>query len=225
MARFFILFVCVLCSGALPLSAYGDDALPELAKSKPVQNPVILDDAAMAQEVERLNKAVRAIRTLRGHFVQNASNGGVQTGTFYWKRPDKLRIEYDSNPMLIVADGSNIAQIDKDLETIDQIRIGWTPYKFLLARKFDLAKGAELVGLRRMENMTLISVRDLKGKLDGEFTLVFREPDLTFLGWIWSNPFDGQVTFTLDNVVRDKKMKSSLFVIRESERRRGGRRH
>jgi outer membrane lipoprotein-sorting protein len=178
----------------------------------------------IAAQVERLNAYIRSIRTISGRFVQTTSNGNQQTGTFFWKRPDKLRIEYDTSPLLIVADGTNIAQIDKELETIDQIRISWTPYKFLLSRKFDLQKGADLVGVERTKNASFVTVRDKDGDLDGDFTLIFAEPELKLLGWTWENAFDGEVRFILSDVEEGRKLSSRLFVIREEERRRGGRR-
>ncbi len=181
-------------------------------------------EADIIAQVERLNAYVRSIRTIRGRFVQSTANGHQQTGTFFWKRPDKLRIEYDTAPLLIVADGSNIAQIDKELETIDQIRISWTPYKFLLARKFDLRKGADLVSVERSETASFVTVRDKDGDLDGDFTLIFAEPDLKLLGWTWENSFDGKISFILNDVEEGSKLSSALFVIREEERRRGGRR-
>ncbi|VAV87655.1 hypothetical protein MNBD_ALPHA06-165 [hydrothermal vent metagenome] len=178
----------------------------------------------MDQDIQRLNQYVRSIKSVRSRFVQTADNGSMETGTFYWKRPGKLRIEYDQSPLLIVADGANIAQIDKDLETIDQVRISWTPYKFLLARNFDLTKGMELMGVQKLATETRVTVRDPDGDIDGEFTLVFAEPELALRGWTWRNGFDGRVDFILQEQVRDSKLASSLFVIREEERRRGGRR-
>jgi len=194
--------------------------LTGFAASTPAPTP----DPTLEQQVERLNAYVRSIRTISGRFVQSTANGGQQTGTFYWKRPDKLRIEYDTSPLLIVSDGSNIAQIDRELETIDQIRISWTPYKFLLSRKFDLNKGAELVGLDQTDSASFVTVRDKDGDLDGDFTLIFAEPNLRFLGWTWQNAFDGEVRFLLSDVEEGAKLKSALFTIREEERRRGGRR-
>lgn len=194
------------------------------ATSKPMIPAPAVQPLNMDQEIKRLNRFVRSIRTIRGSFVQTAENGSLATGQFYWRRPGKLRIEYDNSPLLIVADGSNIAQIDKDLETIDQVRISWTPYKFLLARKFDLTKGMELVRIKKLAKQTRVTVRDPDGEMEGEFTLVFAEPKLQLLGWTWANTFDGQVDFTLKDTVQDTKLSRSLFVIREQDRRRGGRR-
>lgn len=190
-----------------------------VAKDTPAQQAQDVE-----QQIDRLNAYIRSIRTISGHFVQTTSSGDRQTGTFFWKRPDKLRIEYDTTPLLIVADGSNIAQIDKELETIDQVRISWTPYKFLLSRKFDLQKGAKLVNLERTDTASFVTVQDKDGDLDGDFTLIFAEPKLKFLGWTWNNAFDGEVRFLLSDIEEGKKLNSSLFVIREEERRRGGRR-
>jgi len=185
----------------------------------PAEQPLDAD-----KEIKRINSFVRSIRTIKGDFVQTAENGSLATGKFYWRRPGKLRIEYDKSPLLIVADGSNIAQIDKDLETIDQVRISWTPYKFLLSRRFDLTKGMELVGIEKFPDQTRVTVKDPDGEVDGEFTLVFSEPELGLLGWTWTNAFDGQVDFVLKDAKEGEKLASSLFVIREQDRRRGGRR-
>ncbi|MBL4616361.1 MAG: outer membrane lipoprotein carrier protein LolA [Robiginitomaculum sp.] len=196
-----------------------DDGVP--AQEFFTAEPVPMDVQA---EVKRLNKFVRSIRTIKGGFVQTAVNGSMETGNFYWRRPGKLRIEYKNSPLLIVADGTNIAQIDKELETIDQIRISWTPYKFLLSRRFDLSKGVELVGIEKLPEQTRVTIRDLDGEMDGEFTLVFAEPNLALIGWTWENAYDGQVDFILTDTVEGEKLASSLFVIREQDRRRGGRR-
>lgn len=204
---------------ASPIDPTKTQAVDEMA-TKDIAPPPI----DMKAEIKRLNTFVRSIRTIRGDFIQTADNGSLETGSFYWKRPGKLRIEYQDSPLLIVADGSNIAQIDKDLETIDQVRISWTPYKFLLSRRFDLTKGMELVGIQKHAEQTRVTVRDPDGEMDGEFTLVFAEPQLALLGWTWTNPYDGQVDFTLTNTVKDTKLASALFVIREQDRRRGGRR-
>ncbi len=190
----------------------------EAATTEPAPVPVDMD-----AEITRLNKFVRSIRSIEGKFVQTAENGRMETGTFYWDRPAKLRIEYDQSPLLIVADGRNIAQIDKDLETIDQVRISWTPYKFLLRRKFDLTRGMDLLGIQKLPQETRVTVSDPDEEIDGEFTLVFAEPELAFLGWTWTNPFDGQVDFILREAVEGNQLAKSMFVIREEERRRGGR--
>lgn len=207
---------------ALGLLAIPGTALP--APKSPA--PADIQAASMDAEIDRLNKFVNSIRTIHGRFVQTANGGDVQTGTFYWKRPRELRIDYDTSPLLIVADGTNIAQIDKKLETIDQVRIGWTPYKFLLARDFDLRKGVELLSIQKLANETRVTVKDPEGKIDGKFTLIFGEkPELTFKGWTWTDAYDGEVDFRLNNVKEGTKLNPSLFVIRESDRRRGGRRH
>lgn len=197
---------------------------PSTAQTETTAPYIKMDGEQLETQVERLNAYVRSISTIRGQFVQSTSSGDLQTGTFFWKRPDQLRIEYDTTPLLIVADGSNIAQIDKELETIEQIRIGWTPYKFLLARKFDLRKGAELVGLERTESASFATLRDKDGDLDGDFTMIFSEPELKLLGWTWENAFDGKVSFVLSDIAEGEKLNPALFVIREEERRRGGRR-
>ncbi len=224
MKPFLLLPALAALALAIPASA-GDTGspAPERQDAAALASPA-LDAGQAAAQIDRLNAYVRSISTVRGHFVQRASNGNTQTGTFFWKRPDRLRIEYDTAPLLIVSDGSNIAQIDKALETIDQVRLGWTPYKFLLKRKFDLRKGARLVRLQRTKSASFVTVRDKDGKVDGDFTLIFAEPDLKLLGWTWENDFDGKISFILNDVVEGEKLSPALFTIAEEEHRRGGRR-
>ncbi len=216
-----ILGVSLALISVLPVASANTSKTPETEPASSTKPAPALD---MDKEIKRLNSFVRSIRTIKGEFVQTADNGSLATGRFYWRRPARLRIEYDESPLLIVADGSNIAQIDKDLETIDQVRISWTPYKFLLSRRFDLTRGMELVGVEKLPHQTRVTVKDPDGEVDGEFTLIFSEPELGLLGWTWSNPFDGQVDFVLKDTEEGSKLASSLFVIREQDRRRGGRR-
>ncbi len=216
-------FLLLPALAALTLGASSNASEDHTVAPAALASPALSAEQIDAQ-IDRLNAYVRSIRTIRGHFVQRASNGGKQTGTFFWKRPDHLRIEYDTAPLLIVADGSNIAQIDKALETIDQVRIAWTPYKFLLKRKFDLRTGADLVRLQRTKTASFVTLRDKDGKIDGEFTLIFAEPDLKLLGWTWENAFDGKISFILNDVVEGGKLSPALFAISEDEHRHGGRR-
>ena len=226
MKHFLLLPALFALALGVPANAGEDGSATPSAPSTttPALAAPALSQAQIGAQIDRLNAYVRSISTIRGHFVQRASNGDRQSGTFFWKRPDRLRIEYDTAPLLIVSDGANIAQIDKALETIDQVRIAWTPYKFLLKSKFDLRKGAQLVRLQRTKTASFVTLRDKDGKVDGDFTLIFAEPALKLLGWTWENDFDGKVSFILNDVVEGGKLSPALFAISEKEHRRGGRR-
>jgi outer membrane lipoprotein-sorting protein len=216
------IFLALAGAATMALAGSQAETVPQANEQPLVDATQIALD--MDAEIDRLNKFVRSIRSIRGKFVQTADSGGLLTGSFYWKRPGKLRIEYNESPLLIVADGTNIAQMDQELETIDQVRIAWTPYKFLLRRNFDMSKGMDMVGIQKLPSETRVTVRDPDGKIDGDFTLIFSEPELAFRGWSWSNAYDGNVDFILTDVVEGSRLAPSLFVIREEERRRGGRR-
>ncbi|MGF1463163.1 MAG: outer membrane lipoprotein carrier protein LolA [Maricaulaceae bacterium] len=200
---------------------------PSVAQTaEPEATPAADEHAAdeHAAEIERINAYVRGLDTIEGRFLQTASNGQVDEGAFYWRRPDRQRNEYETNPLVVVADGGNIAQINRDLETVDQSPIRLTPFKFLLDRRFDLNEGAEVVELQTRGSEVLVTVRDKEGEVDGDFTLVFAYPALEFRGWRWRTAHDGGVDFYLTNLQRGGRLDPRLFIIEDSTGDRDDRR-
>ncbi|MDZ7714420.1 MAG: outer membrane lipoprotein carrier protein LolA [Rhodovibrio sp.] len=102
--------------------------------------------------VGRIEEYLTGIKTLRGRFVQTASNGGQATGEVWLKRPGKLRFEYDKpTDILIVSNGSMLLYFDRELMQTSYIPLSQTPLGFLVKQRVDLRNVDDyhLAGLER----------------------------------------------------------------------------
>ena len=82
------------------------------------------DDISTLAKIENV---LNLTKTLKAKFLQVSSNGEYSEGDLFLKRPGRLRLVYDlPNPLMIVADGTYISFVDRDLEhsTTGGIRLG-----------------------------------------------------------------------------------------------------
>ncbi|MEM9760765.1 MAG: outer membrane lipoprotein carrier protein LolA, partial [Pseudomonadota bacterium] len=76
---------------------------------------------AEARDLARISNYLNGTETLQGQFVQVGPDGDLSTGTFFLRRPGRVRFEYDlPNPTLIVADGTWVGVTNRQSETLDR---------------------------------------------------------------------------------------------------------
>ena len=95
-----------------------------------------------AQDLARIEDYLNELRTLRAHFVQINPDGGSSTGTLYFERPDKMRLDYNPpSELLIIANGWKLVYQDRRLEQVSQLFTSRTPLGFLLEDEIRLQGG------------------------------------------------------------------------------------
>ncbi|MDP7602638.1 MAG: outer membrane lipoprotein carrier protein LolA, partial [Alphaproteobacteria bacterium] len=73
-------------------------------------------NAEQQAEIGRVERYLNGTVTLQARFSQIAPDGEVSEGTFYLRRPGRLRFEYDPpNPVLVMADGVWLIYHDREL--------------------------------------------------------------------------------------------------------------
>ncbi|MEM6358325.1 MAG: outer membrane lipoprotein carrier protein LolA, partial [Pseudomonadota bacterium] len=88
---------------------------------------------AEARDLARISNYLNGTETLQGQFVQVGPDGDLSTGTFFLRRPGRVRFEYDlPNPTLIVADGTWVGVTNRQSETLDRYPLSQTPLDILL---------------------------------------------------------------------------------------------
>ena len=128
------------------------------------------DEAALVRISEYLN----GIESAQGQFVQIGPTGSSDQGTFYLRKPGRVRFEYDEpNPNLIVADGSTIAIENSDLETVDRYPLTDSPLRLLLNDNVDLANDPRITEVRREAGALSVTARQEDGLTPGEITIQF----------------------------------------------------
>jgi len=183
-------------------------------------SPLTASQAAVDEEL--LQNYLRDLSTLKADFqqvIEIPDEGSISLthGTFYLKRPGRLRWEYaEPNKQLIVADGRRIWLYDYELEQISHrsqsAALDGTPAQLLsdsgpLEQHFEIIPRGEEDGIEWVElrpndkEAQFISIRI--GFLDDQMQRL--EMSDTF----------GQVTrFIFSNILRNPKLNPELFVFK-----------
>ncbi len=169
-------------------------------------------------DLNRVSAYLNDLGSLEGQFIQIASNGVQDSGTFYFRRPGGLRFEYDEpNPILIIANNSWVVLNDRKLKTVDRFPISATPLKLLLKKHIDLANEANIVSVEREPGSLLITAREDKGPAQGQLTMIFSDPALELMQWIITDAQGFTTTIALRDLRRDTKISPRLFRIDEAQ--------
>jgi outer membrane lipoprotein-sorting protein len=207
---------------ALPLAAPGPTA------AKPADTQQAAKTGGLSAEdrktVQRIEAYLTGIKTLRGRFVQSATNGGQATGEVWLKRPGKLRFEYDKPAdILIVSNGSMLLYFDRELEQTSYIPLSETPLGFLVKDKVDLrnVEDYHLAGLERGQGEIAVWVAQegVEAGQPGSLRLVLDAEPLALKRW---RVVDQQGTVTrvrLDGVETGVALNDELFDFGEIEDR------
>lgn len=218
------MLLCLIASAAGPrplvrtvfaalLAAFALAAAPEPAQADRRNEHLTDQDRA---DLDRVSKYLNGIRTMQGRFAQTAQDGGVATGRFWMRKPGRLKFEYDPPaPIELVADGTNVAVIDKELETTNTYPLSGTPLKLILAKRVDLAKEADIVQVLRRDGQIIVTAREDEGVASGEITLFFDAETLDLRQWVILDAQGTRVAVALLDVEEGIKLPRSMFRIEE----------
>lgn len=192
-------------------------ALASAGKGQAAVNKASLSEQDV-DDLSRISDYINEISTLKGRFVQVASNGVRDEGKFYFRRPGRLRFEYEEpNPILIVSDGTWIAVTDRKLNSVNRFPFANHPLKTILKKDVELQKEPTIVSVIRAPSSMVVLARDSEGILKGELEMVFADPGIELLQWKMVDAQGFAVTVALRDVERDTKLSSKLFRIEEAD--------
>lgn len=181
---------------------------------------------AQAQEVEplalveedqhwldRAERYLNSIRSLRARFVQIAPEGGVAEGTFYLRRPGRLRVEYDPPvPILIVGDGTFLHYHDQELGQISDWPIFATPLGALSDDVVRFNDELIVIGFTRRSGVLIITVTQKEDPGQGSLTLFFTEQPLALKQWKVTDAQGLVTTVGLHDIELNVELSAKLFV-------------
>jgi outer membrane lipoprotein-sorting protein len=175
--------------------------------------------ALTAQDMElikRIETYFNTMQTIQAHFTQANNDGTIVDGTFYLKRPGRLRFEY-SAPVkdYIVADGLLMHYWDDELKNYSNTPIGSTLADFFLRKKIKLSGDVKVTEVRYPEeNLAVVTLIQKDNPDAGDLRLLFNTEPLQFLKWRVTSA-DGAITeITLDDVQKNVKLDPRLFVFK-----------
>jgi len=176
--------------------------------------------AAESADLAKLKAHIGAVQTMTANFVQTDSRGRSAAGTLQLKRPGKVRFQYGSGDLLIVADGKRLYFLDYQVGQKSSWPLDKTPLGPLLSGSPDFNGKAQV--LPNPDSRILVA--RAKNTSYGQLTLAFlRSPSapggLQMYGWTAIDPQGHRTTVKLSNVRYNVAVPDSAFTFAEPKKR------
>jgi len=174
--------------------------------------------AADRADLLRIDTYLSSLTNLQGHFLQVGPDGSLAQGTFYLRRPGRMRFEYEPpEKLLVVADGTWVAVKD-GFSATQRYPIGATPLGILLDQHVDLAKEVKVLAVEHQPGALRVTLADKSGNAPGNIILVFDEPALQLRQWIVTDAQGLQTTVALRDMQSGVQADNALFVLKTEQR-------
>lgn len=179
---------------------------------------VVRDPAtASGEDLARIEDYLNSLRTLRADFLQIGPDGATATGTFYYDRPDKMRLDYEPpSELLIIANGWKLVYQDRRLEQTSQLFTSQTPLGFLLEDEIDLSDGQVTVtSLNRRAGEIQVTLVQTDEPAEGSITLAFAEQPFELRRWTIVDAQGYATHIVLEDVETGVPLDQELFIYRD----------
>ncbi len=174
-------------------------ALPPAILIRPVPASAALSDKDMA-DLARVEQYMDGIITLQARFQQVEPDGRLNFGTIYLRKPGRLRVEYDTLPIRVVADGGLISYYDMELDQLSQLPLRQSTAWFLVRHPIDLADGITVAQIDRSPGGLQIRMYQTDQPEAGSVSLIFYESPLTLAQWTVTDAQNKEVRVGLTDV-------------------------
>ena len=177
--------------------------------------------AAPSNDLARLGQHISSVRTMTANFVQTDARGRGAAGTLQLKRPGKVRFQYGSGDLLLVADGRELWYLDYQVGQKNHWPLGKTPLGVLLSNSPNLKGRAQIVP---SESPNVVSVRARDPAQYGSVTLVFLRNasapgGLQLYGWTALDAQNKRTTVKLSNVRYNVAVGEGAFTFKDPVKR------
>ena len=166
--------------------------------------------------VAKAEQYLQAMRQAKAQFQLIAPDQTMRTGTFYLKRPGRLRFEYDQSPKdLIVADGTLLHYYDAGTRQTQSAPIQSTLANFFLRSNMKFTRDLNVQNVEEDTEYVHITLVQKKDPESGNITLSFSKAPFEFKGWRVAE-YNGNVTrVRLRNIQINPDLPASLFVFKD----------
>jgi outer membrane lipoprotein-sorting protein len=176
--------------------------------------------AADSPDLARLKTHIGSVQTMAASFVQTDARGRSAAGTLQLKRPGRVRFQYGSNDLLLVADGKRLTFIDYQVGQKSSYPLDKTPLGPLLSGSADFNGKAQVLP----SNDPRVVVARARNSSYGQLTLAFLRSStapggLQLYGWTAIDPQGRRTTVKLSNVRYNVAVPDSAFTYAEPRKR------
>lgn len=177
--------------------------------------------AAESPDMARLKAHLSSVQSMTANFVQTDARGRSAAGTFQLKKPGRVRFQYGSGDLLLVADGKNLTMIDYQVGQKSSWPLNRTPLGVLLSNSPDLKGRAQVVP---SSDPQVVTVRARDPSQYGSLTLVFLRSGsapggLQLYGWTAIDAQSRRTTVKLSNVRYNVAVPVSAFSYAQPKKR------
>jgi len=163
-------------------------------------------------DVKRVEAYINSIGTLQASFQQVDPNQAISTGRIYLRRPGRMRVEYDPpNPLLIIADGVLISQLDRKIGELSQMPLKQSTAWFLLRDPIDIGDDITVTKVDRRPGLLSVTMFENDEPDNGTVELIFLDDPIVLTQWIVTDTDANQVRVGLIDVETGLQLPASLF--------------
>ncbi len=185
-------------------------SMPVRAATEPAGGIVLRpEDHALLRDIEDY---LNSLTTLQARFIQINPDGSSVEGTISMRRPGEMRVEYDPPvPNLMVANGTFLIVIDRQLGEATHLPLNLTPAYFFLREKVSFADGLSVLGLERHAGLIRVQVALDEDPGAGSVVVTLQDRPLTLRQWTVIDGQDAQTRVTLVDTRFGLKLDDDLF--------------
>jgi len=177
--------------------------------------------AADSPDMAKLKAHLGSVQTMTANFVQTDARGRAAAGTLQLKKPGKVRFQYGSNDLVLVANGKTLTMVDYQVGQKSSWPLNRTPLGVLLSGSPDLKGRAQIIP---SNDPRVVSVRARDPSQYGSLTLVFTRTSaapggLQLYGWTAIDAQNRRTTVKLSNVRYNVGVPESAFSYAEPKKK------
>ncbi len=178
-----------------------------------------LTPVAQAQEAKlslaEISGYLNGLKTAKGAFTQINTDGSLGKGTFYLRRPGRMRFEYKGrDSALVVAGQGTLAIFDqKSNAGPQQYPLKRTPLHIILQEDVNLGQSNMVTAHDFDGTATSITAQDPAHPDMGNVKLVFTNNPIELRQWVVTDEAGGKTTVILGKLDKTTRVPARLFDI------------
>jgi outer membrane lipoprotein-sorting protein len=178
--------------------------------------------ASAETDLAKFQQHLSSVQSMTANFVQTDGRGRSAAGTLQLKRPGRIRFQYGSGDLLLVANGSRLTFVDYQVGQKSSWPLNKTPLGVLLSSSPNM-KGRAKVLPSKDPNVVVVRARD--PAQFGSLVLAFlRSPSapggLMLYGWTAVDGQNKKTTVKLSNQRYNVAVSEGAFSFAEPKKRR-----
>lgn len=164
-------------------------------------------------DIARVEAYLSGITSIVAEFNQVDVKGNLAKGTFYLKRPGKMRWQYEPpTPVLLVCDGSVLTYYDAELDQVNYIGVDDTLATFLARPRISLdSASTKLTSFSSGQGVIRATIVQAKKPDEGSLTLELSDSPLQIRRMVVTDANGNATQVALSNAKFGEELPDSLF--------------